>query len=76
MACVVTPEPTAATHARLTLRYCVGEAPAARSPWQALEDGNAAARALPLLAALAARRPTQLVLPLLDGARLEIEVTP
>jgi hypothetical protein len=76
MACVVTPEPTAATHARLTLRYCVGEAPVAQSPWQALEDGNAAARALPLLAALAVRRPTQLTLPLLDGAWLEIEVTP
>ncbi|MBC9205526.1 beta-ketoacyl synthase chain length factor [Roseomonas aerophila] len=76
MACVVTPEPTAATRARLTLRYCVGEAAPAASPWQVLERGNPAARALPLLAALAAGRPAQLTLPLLDGARLEIEVTP
>lgn len=76
MACVLTPEPTAATRAALTLRHLHGAAPATPSPWLALAEGNPAARSLPLLAALAARDAVTLVLPLLDDARLEIEVSP
>jgi hypothetical protein len=76
MACVLTPEPTAASRASLTLRHMPGTAPATPSPWLALADGNPAARSLPLLAALAAGHATTLVMPLLDDARLEIEVAP
>jgi hypothetical protein len=76
MACVLTPERSEASLARLTLRYVPEPAPAQPSAWQALEDGNPAARGLSLLAALAIGRPAHLVMPLLDEARLEIEVEP
>jgi hypothetical protein len=76
MACVLTPAPTAATVAKLTFRYAAEAAVPEASCWQALEDGNPAARSLPLLAALARRLPATVVFPLLDGARLDIEVTP
>ncbi len=41
-----------------------------------LAAGNAVARVVPLLRALAARRPATLVLPLLDDSRLDVAVTP
>jgi hypothetical protein len=76
MACVLTPEPSAATRAALTLRHLPGSAPATPSPWHKLAEGNPAARSLPLLATLATGSAATLVWPLLDDARLEVEVSP
>jgi hypothetical protein len=76
MACVLTPEATPACRAALVLQHLPGVAPATPSPWQAMAEGNPAARSLPFLAALAAGAPAHLVMPLLDDARLEVEVTP
>jgi hypothetical protein len=76
MACVLTPEPTSATRAKLGLRHLPGSLPTTPSPWDSLAQGNPAARSLPFLAALAAHDAARLVLPLLDDARLEIEVIP
>ena len=64
--------------AALDLRYVAEPAPAdaPAEGLDALAAGNPAARALPLLRALAARRAALVRLPLLEDAHLEIRVTP
>ncbi|WP_165585499.1 beta-ketoacyl synthase chain length factor [Roseococcus sp. SYP-B2431] len=63
--------------AELELAYREGAAPFAPSEGlDALAEGNAAARALPLLRALAGRRAAVLRLPYLDDAHLELRVAP
>jgi hypothetical protein len=76
MACILTPERQPWSMAALTLRHRSGAVADAASPWRALEDANPAARALPLLAALASRAAITLAFPLLDEAWLEMEVSP
>jgi hypothetical protein len=64
--------------AALELRYVAEAAPEA-TPGDALDAlaaGNPAARALPLLRALAARRAARIHLPLLPDAHLDLRVTP
>ncbi|MCO6418006.1 beta-ketoacyl synthase chain length factor [Siccirubricoccus sp. KC 17139] len=76
-ACVLRPDPGGA-RAELALRYLAGPLPAA-APGDALDalaEGNPAARALPLLRALAARRAALVRLPLLEDAHLELQVSP
>jgi hypothetical protein len=76
-ACLLLPDQQGA-RAGLELRY-VAESPAPAPPAEgldALAEGNPAARALPLLRALAARRAAQIQLPLLDDAHLELRVLP
>ena len=75
---VLRPAPDAASRAALDLRYVASAAP---EPVQgdlldALAAGNAAARTLPLLRALARRGKAMLHLPLCDDAHLELHVTP
>ena len=75
--CILAPSPEGA-RAGLALRYLAEPAPA-EAPAEgldALAGGNPAARALPLLRALAARREALVRLPLLEDAHLEIQVTP
>lgn len=65
--------------ARLELLYRAEPAPAPAPDMTALgalAAGNAAARALPLLRALARREATRIVLPMLEDGRLEIAVAP
>lgn len=76
MACVLTPGPVAGTRGRLTLRHHAGPAAETPSPWNALGTANPAARALPLLAALAAGQPATILQPLLDEGHVSIEVAP
>ncbi|WP_421989555.1 beta-ketoacyl synthase chain length factor [Roseococcus sp.] len=76
VAMVLHPQPAGA-QAAIALSYRPGAAPP--SPTEgldALAEGNAAARALPLLRALAARRAARIALPYLEDAHLEIEVAP
>ncbi len=78
-AMVLRPAQVAGTRAALTLRY-VAEPLAEPVPptegLDALAAGNPAARALPLLRALAARRETLIGLALDETAHLELQVTP
>ena len=63
----------------LTLRFMPEAAaaePALDHALAALRDGNPVARALPLLAALAAARRTELAFALTDDSRLEVTVLP
>jgi hypothetical protein len=64
----------------LELRYVAEPAPAAPPPprdaLDALAAENPVARALPLLRALAARRPARLLLPLLGDAHLDLVLEP
>ncbi|WP_431280922.1 beta-ketoacyl synthase chain length factor [Humitalea sp. 24SJ18S-53] len=64
--------------AMLDLRYVAGAAPMAQPEdgLDALAGGNAAARAIPLLRAIAARRAASVRLPYLTDAHLEILVCP
>jgi hypothetical protein len=77
-ALVLRPAPGEGALALLELRHAA--APAEPVPpcdaLDALADGNPAARALPLLRALAARRAAELHLPLQCDARLELRLTP
>lgn len=67
----------AGARAEIALAYRHGAAPPAGAEGlDALAEGNAAARALPLLRALAGRRAATLELPYLEDARLELRVTP
>ena len=80
-AMVLLPEPDASARAALDLRFGAGGAhpggAAARDDaLDALSMENPAARALPLLRALAARRPAALRLPMLGDSCLAIEVSP
>lgn len=81
MACILTPAPIPASLAWLGLRHHgLGRPPAAPpGPWDALAEGNPAARALPLLARLAAVAATPqppILLPLLEGGWLELALAP
>ncbi len=78
MACVLHAQPWPGSSARLTLRHEPGATrePPEPSPWQALEDANPAARAMPLLAAIASGGACSLRMPLLDEGQLVVEVTP
>lgn len=77
MAMTLHPEARPGDRAALALSYRTGAVAWPRSEGlDALAEGNAAARALPLLRALAGRRTARLVLPHLEDAHLEIEVTP
>jgi hypothetical protein len=64
--------------ALLDIRYRAepGPPPAAATGLDALAAGNPAARALPLLRALARRKAAELALPMLEDGRVEIAVTP
>lgn len=82
-AMVLLPGPDPAARATLELRFASGgphpdgTGPPAADPLDALEAENPAARALPLLRALAARRPpVTLRLPMFGDSCLEIEVSP
>lgn len=77
-AMVLRPEPGPAARAALTLRYIAkpDEAPPPGEGLDALAAENPAARALPLLRTLAARRAALLRLPLLGDAHLEMVVEP
>jgi len=79
-AMVLLPEPGASARAALALRFRPDPAPAAvavpADPLDALAAENPAARALPMLRALAARRGAALRLPLLGDSVLEIELAP
>jgi len=76
VAMALRPDPAGA-RAELALAYRGGAAPLppADGP-DALAEGNAAARAIPLLRALAGRRAAMLRLPYLEDAHLELRVTP
>jgi hypothetical protein len=77
-ALVLKPEAGEGARATVVLRY-VAEAlqtPAAGEGVEALIPGNPAARALPLLRAIAARRDALVRLPLSDTAHLELRVAP
>ncbi len=77
-ALVLRPEAGAAARAALTLRYVASPA-AVPEPADALDGlaaDNPAARILPLLRALARRRPASLRLPLLGDAHLALKVAP
>jgi len=76
---VLAPARTQTSRARLALRYVAEPAAAARPAEDALDAlaaENPAARALPLLRAIAARSSGTLVLPMLEDARLELAVEP
>ncbi|MXP64233.1 3-oxoacyl-ACP synthase [Roseomonas sp. M0104] len=80
LAMLLLPEGADGARATLGLRHRP-EAPATEAaPRSALrttlEEANPAARALPLLEALAARKPARLAWPLLDGMGLEAELSP
>jgi len=78
-ALVLTPARDAASRAAITLVYDTEGAlpePPATPLRAALEEANPVARGLKLLEALAMRRAARLTLPLLEDARLELEVTP
>jgi hypothetical protein len=76
-AMVLRPEAAGAPRAELELTYRQGAAlPSHAEGLDALAGGNAAARALPLLRALAARRAAVLHLPYLADAHLELRVAP
>jgi hypothetical protein len=77
VALVLTPEPGARTLARIDVR--ITDAPATRLAAPALEALRReipAARALPMLDALAARRAASVVLDYLPDARLAVDVVP
>ncbi|WP_424813365.1 beta-ketoacyl synthase chain length factor [Roseococcus sp. YIM B11640] len=67
----------AGARASLELAFRPGAAPRAEAPGlDALAEGNAAARAIPLLRAIAGRRAETLRLPYLPDAHLELRVAP
>lgn len=77
-ALVLRPEPVAGAMAALSLRHVAEPAPPA-PPGDALDslaEGNPAARALPLLRAMAARRAARIDLPLTANSHLAIELAP
>lgn len=76
VALVLAPEPGAHTLARIdvTLTDAPASAPA-HAELQALWRGNAAARVLPLLEALAASRATRVVLDYLPDTRVQVDIT-
>ncbi|RQR52600.1 3-oxoacyl-ACP synthase [Burkholderia sp. Bp9126] len=75
VALVLAPQPSAGTLARIDLRLTDAPATTLASPeFEALRAGNPAARALPLLGALAARRPASVVLDYLDDTRVRVDV--
>jgi hypothetical protein len=76
---VLAPQPLDTARATLTLRYIAEPPPPGPPPADALDAlaaANPAARALPLLRALAGRRRMTLVLPMLEDARLDVAVAP
>jgi hypothetical protein len=77
-ALVLRPAPGPGARAMLELRHAAepAEAPPPADALDALATGNPAARALPLLRALAARRTATLHLALQCDARLELRLTP
>ncbi len=77
-ALVLRPAPTEGALARLSLRHVAEPAPASvpADALDALAEGNPAARALPLLRALAARRPARIDLALSADAHLALDLAP
>jgi hypothetical protein len=77
-ALVLRPEPGAGTLAGLSLRHVAAPAPDAPpgDALDALAGGNPAARALPLLRALAARRAGRIALPLAADSHLLVDLAP
>lgn len=77
-ALVLRPERDAGTLAGITLRHVAAPTPAAPpgDALDALAEGNPAARALPLLRALAARRAARIALPLAADAHLLLDLAP
>lgn len=75
VALVLAPQASAGTLARIDVRLTDAPATTLASPGlEALRAGNPAARALPLLAALAARRPASVVLDYLDDTRVRVDI--
>jgi hypothetical protein len=78
-ALVLSPTPTAASLARLTMRLANQALPATRPQTPSLaplHDGNPSARVLPLLEALARRQTTEIMLSWDDAPALAIALTP
>jgi hypothetical protein len=76
---VLTPTRRAASRAALTLDYLAEPAPApapAETGLDALAEANPAARILPLLRAVAARREATILLPMLEDAHVALRVAP
>ncbi|TKC86914.1 3-oxoacyl-ACP synthase [Trinickia terrae] len=75
VALVLAPQASERTLARIEVRLTDASATTLASPaFEALRLGNPAARALPLVEALAARRSGSVVLEYLDDLRLEVDV--
>jgi hypothetical protein len=76
-ALVIAPADSARTLARIEVQWTDAPATTLASPaLEAVRRDNPAARALPLLEALATRRATTVVLDYLDDLRVRIDVTP
>jgi hypothetical protein len=76
VALVLTPEPNAHTCARIDAQLAVGPAtPVRTAALELLRGANPAARALPLLEALAAKRTARVVLDYLPEMQLQIDLT-
>ncbi|MBR8152761.1 beta-ketoacyl synthase chain length factor [Burkholderia vietnamiensis] len=77
VALVFAPQPSERTLARIDVALTDAAAtPLALPALEALRAGIPAARALPLLDALAARRATRVVLDYLDDTRVQVDVAP
>ncbi|MBN3793105.1 beta-ketoacyl synthase chain length factor, partial [Burkholderia sp. Ac-20353] len=75
VALVLAPDPGAAALARIDVQLTDAPATTLASPeLEALRTGNPAARALPLLDALAARRSTSVVLDYLADTRVRVDI--
>jgi hypothetical protein len=75
VALVLTPEPTARTLARIDVRLTDEPVTVLESPeLEQLRLGNPAARALPLLEALARQSPASVVLEYLPGTQLHVDI--
>jgi hypothetical protein len=76
VALVLAPTPGATTLARIDARLTDAPATVLAAPaFEALRLGNPAARALPLLDALAARRTASVVLDYLQDVQLQLDIT-
>ncbi|CAN0623539.1 Ketoacyl_synth_N domain-containing protein [Burkholderia multivorans] len=75
VALVLAPQPNATALARIDVRLTDAPATVLASPaLEQLRVGNPAARALPLLEALAARRPASVVLDYLPDMRVQVDI--
>jgi hypothetical protein len=76
MVLTTTPQPHAMARLELDITGPQRETPLENEELEKLRAGNPAARALPLLAAVAAKRKTQIHLPYLVSRTLAVRVEP